>query len=68
MVRFYGSPGDKTIPDAINAFDGGVRAVVGAKATAGIFASYPAPHLGILNGLVDQVKRTSNMAFTRGKV
>ncbi|VDL73738.1 unnamed protein product [Nippostrongylus brasiliensis] len=43
--------------EAINSFDGGVRAVVGPKGTAGIFASYPANHLGLFNGLLDQVCR-----------
>uniref|UniRef100_A0A7E4UY29 Aquaporin n=1 Tax=Panagrellus redivivus TaxID=6233 RepID=A0A7E4UY29_PANRE len=41
--------------NAINAFDGGRHQVIGTKATAGIFASYPAPHLGTVNGLFDQV-------------
>jgi hypothetical protein len=41
--------------DAINKFDGGIRQVYGTTATAHIFASYPASHLGVLNGLIDQV-------------
>ncbi|VDK56310.1 unnamed protein product [Cylicostephanus goldi] len=41
--------------EAINQFDGGIRAVVGPKSTAGIFASYPANHLGLFGGLLDQV-------------
>lgn len=49
--------------EAINSFDGGVRTVVGAKATAEIFASYPAAHLGLLNGLVDQVIGTAVFCF-----
>ncbi|CAB3404427.1 unnamed protein product [Caenorhabditis bovis] len=49
--------------DAINVFDGGVRAVVGAKATAGIFASYPAPHLGLFNGFLDQLIATAVFVF-----
>ncbi|KAG1937273.1 aquaporin-9 [Pimephales promelas] len=35
--------------------------VTGEKATAGIFATYPSPHLTILNGFFDQV---SNCKFT----
>jgi glycerol uptake facilitator-like aquaporin len=42
--------------DAIRAFDGGNRTIFGVNATAGIFASYPAAHLGWFNGLVDQVR------------
>ena len=37
-------------------YTGGVLSVTGANATANIFASYPAPHLSVLNGFVDQVK------------
>lgn len=48
-----------TYREAFAAFDGGVRAVTGAKATAGIFATYPAPHLGLVGGLVDQVVGTA---------
>ncbi|TMS35645.1 hypothetical protein L596_003004 [Steinernema carpocapsae] len=44
--------------DAINHFDGGNRYVIGPKATAGIFASYPADHLGSINGLFDQIIAT----------
>uniref|UniRef100_F1LDX7 Aquaporin-9 n=1 Tax=Ascaris suum TaxID=6253 RepID=F1LDX7_ASCSU len=45
--------------DAIDDFDRGVRHVVGPKATANIFASYPAAHLGVFNGLVDQIVATA---------
>ncbi len=45
--------------DAFRAFDGGVRAVAGAKATAGIFATYPAPFLSTFGGLVDQIVGTA---------
>lgn len=41
--------------DAINRFDGGIRRIDGAQATAGIFASYPSVYLGWWNGLLDQV-------------
>ncbi|XP_046403697.1 aquaporin-7-like [Ischnura elegans] len=41
--------------DALDAFDGGNRTVEGLHATAGIFATYPAGHLSLLIGFVDQV-------------
>jgi MIP family channel proteins len=45
--------------EAFDRFDGGVRRVMGEKATAGIFATYPQPHLSILGGLVDQIVGTA---------
>jgi MIP family channel proteins len=45
--------------EAFNAFDGGVRAVSGARATAGIFSTYPSPFLSIFGGFVDQVVGTA---------
>jgi MIP family channel proteins len=48
-----------TYRDAFNAFDGGNRLVRGAKATAAIFATYPAAHLSVLGGVVDQVVGTA---------
>jgi len=45
--------------DAINSFDGGVRAVTGPTATAGIFATYPQEFLTIGGGLWDQVLATA---------
>lgn len=45
--------------DGINKFDGGTRQVYGTKATAHIFASYSAPHLGVVNGFLDQVVATA---------
>ncbi|KAI6174561.1 hypothetical protein M3Y97_01004200 [Aphelenchoides bicaudatus] len=45
--------------DALTKFDGGIRQVYGTTATAHIFASYPATHLGILNGLLDQIVATA---------
>ncbi len=48
-----------TYREALTAFDGGVRQVVGAQATAGIFATYPAAYLSILGGFVDQVVGTA---------
>jgi MIP family channel proteins len=48
-----------TYREAFDHFDGGVRQVAGAKATAGIFATYPQPFLSIGGGLVDQVVGTA---------
>jgi len=45
--------------EALNNFDGGVRAIGGAKGTAGIFATYPQPFLSIAGGLVDQIVGTA---------
>ncbi len=47
-----------TYREAIGAFDGGMRMVEGATATAGIFATYPQPFLSIAGGFVDQVVGT----------
>ncbi|KAK3746530.1 hypothetical protein QZH41_007379 [Actinostola sp. cb2023] len=41
--------------DALNAFDGGVRQVLGPNGTAGIWATYPQPFLSTANGFGDQV-------------
>ena len=48
-----------TYREAFDRFDGGVRQVAGAQATAGIFATYPQPFLSIAGGLVDQVVGTA---------
>jgi MIP family channel proteins len=45
--------------EAFNNFDGGTRAVIGAKATAGIFSTYPQPFLSTWGGLVDQIAGTA---------
>lgn len=37
--------------------------VVGEKATAGIFATYPSPHLTILNGFFDQVSNCKHTSL-----
>lgn len=37
--------------------------VTGENATANIFASYPAKHLSLLNGFVDQVRLTASVRF-----
>jgi MIP family channel proteins len=44
---------------AFNAFDGGIRAILGEKGTGGIFATYPQPFLSIFGGLVDQIFGTA---------
>ncbi|MEQ2268678.1 hypothetical protein XENORESO_010580 [Xenotaenia resolanae] len=44
--------------DALMEYTGGNLAVTGENATANIFASYPAKHLSVLNGFVDQVIAT----------
>jgi MIP family channel proteins len=48
-----------TYHEAWTAFDGGVRQVLGAQGTAGVFATYPQPYLSTLGGFVDQVIGTA---------
>ena len=48
-----------TYHDALNAFDGGARQVLGAQGTAGIWATYPQPFLSTFGGIVDQVVGTA---------
>jgi MIP family channel proteins len=49
-----------TYREALGAFDGGVRQVVGAQGTAGIWATYPQPFLSTIpGGLIDQVVGTA---------
>ena len=49
-----------TYHEALNAFDGGVRHVLGPQGTAGIFATYPQPFLSVFpGGFVDQVVGTA---------
>ena len=48
-----------TYREALDAFDGGVRAVAGQTATAGIWATYPQGYLSIAGGFVDQVVGTA---------
>jgi MIP family channel proteins len=49
-----------TYHEALNAFDGGVRQVVGAQATAGIWATYPQAFLSTFpGGFIDQVVGTA---------
>ena len=49
-----------TYREALNAFDGGIRQVVGPLGTAGIWATYPQPFLSAFpGGVVDQVVGTA---------
>jgi MIP family channel proteins len=48
-----------TYREALNAFDGGVRQIVGPASTAGIWATYPQPYLSTFGGLVDQIVGTA---------
>src|SRR5262245_57227651 len=48
-----------TYREALHAFDGGVRQVVGPAATAGIWATYPRPYLSTVGGLIDQIVGTA---------
>ena len=49
-----------TYREALAAFDGGVRQVLGAQGTAGIWATYPQPFLSTFpGGFVDQVVGTA---------
>jgi MIP family channel proteins len=50
--------------EALNAFDEGARLVEGTTATAGIFATYPAPHLSTFpGGFLDQIVATALLVF-----
>ncbi|XP_019714302.1 aquaporin-7-like, partial [Hippocampus comes] len=42
--------------EAIHDYCGGNLTATGAKATAAIFATYPAPYLSLLGGFIDQVQ------------
>lgn len=44
--------------EALNTYDGGIRQITGAKATAGIWSTYPQSYLSIFGGLVDQIVGT----------
>ena len=49
-----------TYLEALNAFDGGVRQVLGPQGTAGIWATYPQPYLSTFpGGFIDQVVGTA---------
>lgn len=53
-----------TYVEALTAFDGGTRQVLGAQGTAGIFATYPQPFLSTVGGFVDQVVGTALLMAT----
>ena len=49
-----------TYREALGAFDGGVRQVLGPQGTAGIWATYPQPFLSVFpGGFIDQVVGTA---------
>ncbi|HEY7290850.1 MAG TPA: MIP family channel protein [Vicinamibacterales bacterium] len=49
-----------TYREALNAFDGGIRQVLGPQGTAGIWATYPQPFLSTFpGGFIDQVVGTA---------
>src|SRR5262249_20911688 len=49
-----------TYHEALTAFDGGIRQVLGPQGTAGIWATYPQPFLSVFpGGFVDQVVGTA---------
>lgn len=48
-----------TYHEALTAFDGGTRQVLGPQGTAGIWATYPQPWLSTWGGFVDQVVGTA---------
>jgi glycerol uptake facilitator-like aquaporin len=49
-----------TYREALGAFDGGVRQVLGPQGTAGIWATYPQPFLSVVpGGVVDQIVGTA---------
>jgi MIP family channel proteins len=45
--------------EALVAFDGGTRQVLGPQGTAGIWATYPQPWLGLWGGFLDQLVGTA---------
>ena len=48
-----------TYYEALSAFDGGTRQVLGPQGTAGIWATYPQPWLSTWGGFIDQVVGTA---------
>lgn len=54
---------DVLLADALMEYTNGDFIVTGENATANIFASYPAKHLSLLNGFVDQVRLTASVMF-----
>lgn len=45
--------------DALNAYDGGVRAVFGVNGTAGLWTTFPAEFVSVGNGFFDQIVGTA---------
>ncbi|KAM8878061.1 aquaporin-9b isoform 2-T2 [Synchiropus picturatus] len=60
MMAVYMAGG---VSDAFMDYTDGEYIVSGANATANIFASYPAKHLSVLNGFVDQVIATGALVL-----
>ncbi|VIO93964.1 Major intrinsic protein [Brugia malayi] len=61
---FFGAAATYVIyRDAINNYDGGIRAVSGPNGTAGIFATYPQPYMSPLSTYLDQIVGTGLLAF-----
>ncbi|GMS92459.1 hypothetical protein PENTCL1PPCAC_14634, partial [Pristionchus entomophagus] len=54
--------------EAIADFDGGHRAVSGELATAGIFATYPSPHLSMIGACFDQTVATAVLCIGIGTI
>ncbi|ULU05199.1 hypothetical protein L3Y34_017724 [Caenorhabditis briggsae] len=49
--------------EQFDAFDGGNRSILGATGTAGCFASYPSPNLGVWGPYIDQCVGTGVLAY-----
>uniref|UniRef100_A0A914VHM5 Aquaporin 9 n=1 Tax=Plectus sambesii TaxID=2011161 RepID=A0A914VHM5_9BILA len=47
-----------TYYDAINVHDGGIRMVRGENGTAGIFTTFPSPHISVWGAVLDQIVGT----------
>jgi MIP family channel proteins len=57
-----------TYREAFDAFDNGIRQVLGPQGTAGIFATYPQPFLSTAGGFIDQVVGTALLVATIGAI
>uniref|UniRef100_A0A0R3S6Z5 Aquaporin-9 n=1 Tax=Elaeophora elaphi TaxID=1147741 RepID=A0A0R3S6Z5_9BILA len=61
---FFGAAATYVIyRDAIDHYDGGIRAVTGLNGTAGIFATYPQTFVSPLAAYLDQIAGTGLLAF-----
>jgi len=57
---FFGALGVYAVYfDLFNHFDGGYRMVTGVNASAGVFTSFPAPHVSLCGAFIDQVVGTA---------